>query len=114
LLRIVTAVSALMGGLTLTTALAGAAQAATPSAADGLCPQGYVCFWTGSGFTGELKVYQNPRWHTCDTTPAQPARSIVNNDDQVWSFYDDLNCSAHAITLSPGEATADVRVFSWE
>lgn len=114
MLRIVTAASALVGGLILTTSPAGAAQAATPSAIDALCPQGYVCFWSGPNFTGDLQVYSNPTYHTCDTTPAQPARSIINRDDQPWSFYSDLDCGAFAVTLSPGESDPFVKVYSWK
>jgi Peptidase inhibitor family I36 len=105
---------ALTGGLALAPSLASAAQAAVPAVHSPRCPQGYVCFWTGPSFSGEMKVYQNPVSHTCDPAPAQPSRTIYNNDDEPWSFYADVQCGAHVVTLSPGEAATDVKVYSWQ
>jgi hypothetical protein len=89
--------------------------AAGPASADAQCPQNTVCFWTGPNFTGEMSTYENPVSHECGRTPAQPARSIYNNDsDQEWTFYQDPYCSAFATTLAPGEREPFTHVYSWQ
>jgi hypothetical protein len=91
--------------------LAGpSAQASVPS---DRCPQGYVCFWTGEDFSGEMRVYNNPAYHDCAETDGG-ARTVFNNDDQTWSFYADQSCGAHVTTLESGEYYSGRRVHSWK
>ncbi|NJQ03476.1 peptidase inhibitor family I36 protein [Streptomyces zingiberis] len=78
------------------------------------CPQGYVCFWAEPGFRGVMRVYKNPRFHVCGWVPQHYARSVVNQDNQTWSFYGDVNCTAHVVTLDPGQAAANVVIRTWK
>ncbi|MBQ0988224.1 peptidase inhibitor family I36 protein [Streptomyces sp. F63] len=75
------------------------------------CPSGYVCFWSRPCFQGITRVHKNPRFHICGWVPGHQTRSVVNRDNQAWSFYEDVNCRAHAVTLAPGRSAANVLVL---
>ncbi|MFI9588071.1 peptidase inhibitor family I36 protein [Streptomyces sp. NPDC052236] len=117
--RALAALGALVGSAALSLGITSPVSAAAPneaatSRAAASCPDGHVCFWSLPDFRGKMTIYDNPVWHDCAATDLQPARSIYNNDDQTWSFYGDLNCTAHAVTLASGETAEHTRVFSWQ
>ncbi|MEU4684306.1 peptidase inhibitor family I36 protein [Streptomyces xinghaiensis] len=115
-------ISAVLAAVAVLGTLPGTAQAGTTEAressrqhrAEQNCPSGYVCFWSRPYFRGVMRVYKNPRFHTCGWVPGHQARSVVNRDNQTWSFYGDVNCRAHVVTLSPGRSAANVLVRTWK
>ncbi|GAA4946132.1 hypothetical protein HD597_006769 [Nonomuraea thailandensis] len=104
-----------LASLTSAAALTFAAGVAQPAAAavpSHRCAQGYVCFWTGDGFQGEVFFYQ-PVSDWCDVTPTQPARTIYNNTNRPWAFYRDTQCGALDATLAPGTWKTGLESYSW-
>jgi hypothetical protein len=100
-------------------ALAGAlaVSVATPATAapqpNSHRPVGYVCFWTGPNYTGTMTAYPNPSGlNDCDGIEGG-ARTVYNNDDQPWDFFQDGGCRAFAYHLEPGQANTYQQVNSW-
>jgi hypothetical protein len=105
-------VTVLAGAALLSLGATGAANA-DPDLPYLPCPDGYVCFFSGPNFTGDMAVHKNPENHDCGATGVRPARSIINRDDQTWDFFHDGGCRAWAGTLAPGQNFTDTHANSW-
>ncbi|MFC5835905.1 peptidase inhibitor family I36 protein [Nonomuraea insulae] len=93
-------------------AIGGPELAQAPADPTNRCPSGYVCFWSGPHFTGEMSLQKNPASHSCGTTPVASARTVYNRDDQTWDFYADTDCSTPTANLGPGRWDDETSVSS--
>ncbi|MQY09687.1 peptidase inhibitor family I36 protein [Actinomadura macrotermitis] len=89
---------------------------ATRPTGPGSCPDGSVCFWSGGAFAGEMVAVPKPSSPGCGPTPARPARSVVNHDNQFRSFYTGGGCKGDVITIAPGGSftAPGVYIHSWK
>ncbi|WAL99095.1 peptidase inhibitor family I36 protein [Streptomyces sp. Je 1-369] len=119
-----TAITVLLAGFGT---VAPAAQAAAPTpttaaAAPRDCAPDLVCFYTEPNYRGRRFDYHDPQWHTCHLVETiQPGhikatRSVWNNDDQGWTFYNSSGgCwgNNENWTVRPGRGQANMEAYFW-
>ncbi|MGP3989309.1 peptidase inhibitor family I36 protein [Streptomyces sp. 3N207] len=78
------------------------------------CPADTVCFYSEPNYQGQRSDYYNPRWRYCGVTPITPSKSVWNNDDQTWAFFDSgWGCYGTRWEAGPGQGVPEMDAVHW-
>jgi hypothetical protein len=76
-----------------------------PAQADPSCPDGAICFWTGTDFTGDKAVLADPQPRGCMSLP-ELVSSARNLSGRSVTLYASSDCSGEVITFGPCEESS--------